>query len=285
MHGHMAKGHAGKLTISHMVAHQAAELNQLGTCFLLHHYYAKRRDPQLIVNTLAFHLAHFHPDIATGVKAALDKNTDLGAMDSIQIKFDHLILDPITAVNMLVEPVLLVINDLDSLDTKDGDARSQQQDFLSYISQHHQKFPPFLKVVITSRPEWDVVYALENLKPHILQHNSDDLMLLAKVLLDGVVKEFALQPSWPHSNILDALVQCSGDLFVWIKTTCQCITHRDPNSNPLTPEAMDSLLELSPDVSSKHTIKLFQSFLVITEGVVNIPIYSLFLIYLSLLLF
>ena len=331
-----AEAGAGKSTISHTVAHQAAELNQLGACFFLHRDYAKRRDPRLIINTLAFHLAHFHPDIAAGVKAALDKNPDLGAMDSIRIKFDRLILDPIAAVKTPVEPVLLVIDDLDSLDTKDGDARSRRRDFLSYISRHHQKFPPFLKVVITSRPERDVVYALENLEPHILQHSGDDLALLAKVLLDGVAKEFALQPPWPHSDILDALVRRSGDLFVWIKAACRFIAQRDPQRrldlvlagelpqgagsqldklyrdailnhaekdeddedefymvfrkimgcianlrNPLTPEAMDSLLELSPDVSSRHTIKLFQSFLVIAEGGLVRPFHPSFIDFLT----
>lgn len=315
-----AEAGVGKSTVSHTIAHQAAELNQLGACFFLHRDYAKRRDPRLIINTLAFHLARFHPDIATGVKAALDKNPDLGSMDSIQIKFDRLILDPVAAVKTLVEPILLVIDDLDSLDTKDADAHFRRQAFLDYISHNYRKFPPFLKVVITSRPEWDVIRALEGIEPHILQHSSDDIARLATTLLDKVAKEFALQPPWPSSEILNALVRRSEDLFVWIKVACQFIAYREPQRrlelildgnlprgagsqldnlyreailnhaekeedndeefymifrkiigcianlrNPLTPEAIDSLLGLSPDVSSRHTIKLFESFLVTAE--------------------
>jgi hypothetical protein len=316
-----AEAGAGKSTISHTVAHQAAELNQLGACFFLHRDYAKRRDPRLIINTLAFHLARFHPDVAAGVKAALDKNPDLGSIDSIPIKFDRLILDPIIAAKTLVEPILLVIDDLDSLDTKDEDARSRRRDFFDYISHHHQKFPPFLKVLMTSRPERDVIRSLKHLEPHILQDSSDDIARLAKVLLDKVAKEFGLQPPWPNSDILHALVQRSGDLFIWIKTACQFIAHRDPQRrlrlvldgnlpqgaesqldrlyrdailnhaekegendeefymifrkivgciaylrNPLTPEAIDSLLELSAEAPSRHTIMLFESFLITTEG-------------------
>lgn len=331
-----AEAGAGKSTISHTIAYQAAELGQLGACFFLRRDYAKTRDPRLIINTLAFHLAYFHPDIAAGIKTALDKNPDLGSMDSIRIKFDRLILDPIAAVKTLVEPILLVIDDLDSLDTKDEDARSRRRDLLNYICHHHQKFPAVLKVVMTSRPEWDIIRALKDVKPHVLQHSSDDIARLAKKLLDEVAEAFTLQPPWPESAILDVLVRRSGDLFIWIKIACQFIARRDPQKrlklvldghlsegvgsqldklyrdallnhaekegddderfyerfrqiigcvahlrNPLTPEAIDLVLELSPDIQSRHTIMLFESFLLITEEGAVRPIHPSFIDFLT----
>jgi hypothetical protein len=126
-----AEAGTGKSTISHTVAHQAEQLGQLGGCFFLHRDYADRRDPRLIINTLAFHLARFHPDIAAAIGTALDNNPDLGSIDSIEIKFNRLILDPIAAVKTLGEPILLVIDDLDALDTKDNDAHSRRRHFLN----------------------------------------------------------------------------------------------------------------------------------------------------------
>jgi hypothetical protein len=331
-----AEAGAGKTTISHSIASQAAELGQLGGCFFLHRDYAKRRDPRIIINTLAFRLAHFHPDIAAGIKAALDKDPDLGSIDSIQIKFDRLILDPIASVKTLVEPILLIVDDLDSLDTKDEDARARRQDFLSYIGRHHQKFPLTLKVLVTSRPEWDIIHELESIRPHTLHHSGSDIACLARKLLDEVAIKFRLRCPWPEAAEFDALVQHSGQLFIWIKTACQFIGQRDPQRrlglvlrgdslhgaglqlnklyrdallnhaeregdddsefyerfrkilgcianlrSPLTPEAIDSILGLTPDIHSRYTIELFESFLHITEEGVVRPIHPSFIEFLT----
>jgi hypothetical protein len=59
-----AQAGAGKSTIAHTIAFHADQAGQLGACFFLHQDYADRRNPSLVITTLAFHLAHWNGQIA-----------------------------------------------------------------------------------------------------------------------------------------------------------------------------------------------------------------------------
>jgi hypothetical protein len=103
------------LTPSHTKLWSACGACQFGGCFFLQRDFAKSRDPHLVINTLAFRLAHFHPDITAGIKAAMKRTQMLVSL----FLSDRLIVGPIEPVKTFVKPILIVIDDLDALNTKD----------------------------------------------------------------------------------------------------------------------------------------------------------------------
>ncbi|TDL13581.1 hypothetical protein BD410DRAFT_686692, partial [Rickenella mellea] len=83
---------AGKSTIAHTVASQAWEKGILGGCFFLHCDFSEHRDPHLVINSLAFQLAHFDLEIAKHIRNTLTRDPDLVSSQSLCNKFSNLIV-------------------------------------------------------------------------------------------------------------------------------------------------------------------------------------------------
>ncbi|TDL16108.1 hypothetical protein BD410DRAFT_890209, partial [Rickenella mellea] len=107
---------AGKSTIAHTVASQAKENGILGGCFFLHRDFNERRDPHMVINSLAFQLAHFDLEIAKNIRNILTSDPDLVSSRSLHNKFLNLIVKPVKHVANVKGTILLVIDDLDALD-------------------------------------------------------------------------------------------------------------------------------------------------------------------------
>ncbi|TDL19691.1 hypothetical protein BD410DRAFT_773628, partial [Rickenella mellea] len=103
---------AGKSTIACTVARQAQDQGMTVSCFFLHRDSHDRRDPHLVVDSLAFQLAHLDVGIADKIVEALMNYPDLVSSPGFYDKFSKLIVEPVKESGIAV---LLVIDDLDAL--------------------------------------------------------------------------------------------------------------------------------------------------------------------------
>jgi hypothetical protein len=230
-----AQAGAGKSTIAHTIAFQADKAGQLGACFFLHRDYADRRNPCLMITTLAFHLAHFNEQIARGIYAALEDNPDLGHSTAVHDLFHKLIVEPIAAATGLVGPILIVIDDLDALDTTARGRPSIREAFLNCLADASRSLPMSVKIFVTSRPEGDISQWLTcpSISKTALDLQSPethkDIGTLTRHLMGKAHKRYSrLGDSWPgEKTIQDLIVHASG-LFIWITVACNFILQWDP---------------------------------------------------------
>jgi hypothetical protein len=226
----------GKSTVAHTIATQAAKRGQLAACFFLDRDYIDKRNPRLIVNTLAVRLAHFNSQIANGIHAALEKDLDLGYSTAISHQFQKLIVEPIIAAKTLVNPMLIVIDDLDALDSTDERKFLAREAFLDSLAQESQHLPGIVKILITSRTEHDIAETLSScssIYPISLSLQNleaqRDIKMLANHLMSKVHTRYPrLSKSWPGDEKIQALVDHAAGLFIWITTACAFIRQREP---------------------------------------------------------
>ncbi|KAF8589857.1 WD40 repeat-like protein [Ramaria rubella] len=229
---------AGKSTIAHTVASYADEACQLGACFFLHRDYAEKRNPHLIINTLAFQLAHFHHQIAEEIDQALARDPDLGYTLAVGDHFHKLIVQPLANLPSTSGQILILIDDLDALDAMDQQKITVRDAFLQCLADVGNQLPKFVKFFLTSRADWDISQTLSPLNTiRVIPLKLDDMETrgdLEKVAKKYIAKMHLKFPrltnSWPGEEVINALVSKAAGLFIWMTTACNFILQRNPES-------------------------------------------------------
>ncbi|TDL23253.1 hypothetical protein BD410DRAFT_897705, partial [Rickenella mellea] len=208
---------AGKSTIAHTVASQAQTKGILGGSFFLHRDFNDRREPHLVINSLAFQLAHFDLEIAKNIRRALTRDPDLPSSSSIHNKFFGLIVNPVKNASDVKGPILLVIDDLDALVNGNATHSNTRQTFLTCIASLEPELPSTLKIFMTSRPEADITLELASFW-------QCSLGLYTKETQDDL-KKYAIR-----SEAICELVRKAGGLFIWIQTVYLFVMQRDAST-------------------------------------------------------
>jgi NACHT domain len=231
-----AEAGVGKSTLAHTIAVQATQNGQLGACFFLDRSYTDKQNPRLIINTLAFRLASFNLQIAYSIYAALEKDLDLGYSTAVSHQFYKLIVEPIIAVKDLASPIVIVIDDLDAINATDQRHLSAREGFLTAIAYGSQQLLGKAKILITSRPERDILETLSlgtSIYLHSLgvqtQETQRDIEMVAHHLMNQVSSRYLrLGKTWPGAQQIKLLVKRAKGLFIWITIAGTFIKQRDP---------------------------------------------------------
>jgi len=147
--------------------------------FLCKHDSAERNDPRRVIATLAFRLAAQSPVIAAEYQrrmadAAVRSEMEgavVGSKGDMGDAFRVLLADPLAAafaVHPPVRPLVILIDALDELD-----ASSTRAQLLDLVGRKLPTLPDCVRVIVTSRPESDIVASLKSLEPRELS-NSDE---------------------------------------------------------------------------------------------------------------
>ncbi|MDO4189324.1 MAG: TIR domain-containing protein [Lachnospiraceae bacterium] len=111
-----------------------------------------------MIRTLAYYLSvsiHEYDEIVEFDMLDLEKASDYEC-------FYKLVLDPIHKIKDVKEKIILAIDGIDEMGDDVGE-------FLSILTEAHERFPKWLKLVVTSRDNKQIVSGLGNLKPYILR--------------------------------------------------------------------------------------------------------------------
>jgi nucleoside-triphosphatase THEP1 len=152
----------GKSVLSAKVCELYKQRGQLAGCHFCDFRNADARNPHKIIESLA-------SQFCDNVDGFLDKLTYFldreHSRDSLLDAFRVLLNDPLHALDRR-EPMLIVV---DALDKSVTDVKSE---FLELISEKFPKLPKWIKMLITSRPELQLLKKLQHLNP--LEISLDD---------------------------------------------------------------------------------------------------------------
>src|SRR6267378_1305629 len=167
----------GKSAIAHEVARRFANMHRLSSSFINRR--AEGSKPYLLFTTLARDLADRYPSFKTALGRAIQDDTSrrIGARDYSTL-FESLLQQPLRDLH-LVGPILVVIDALD----ESGDA-SGRSGLHSFLADHISELPSNFRILITSRPEKNIVGVFSNTSSAVRLIHTNDPNLSASVHSD-----------------------------------------------------------------------------------------------------
>ena len=172
---------------------------QLAACHFCQYNQSDYRNPRMIIESLASIMCDNVPDFKAKLNDQLKRSH---SKETLSDAFRVLINDPLHAVENR-GPMLLVI---DALDESEVGGKSE---FLELISDEFPKLPPWIKILITSRPELPVQEKLEHLNPVEIasygENNTNDILKYLQTFLS---------PICDNDNLLESLARkCRGSFL------------------------------------------------------------------------
>lgn len=222
---------SGKSTLATTIARQFEDNGLLGAFLFFERAVENHNRPSNVIRTIAHQLGSSDPRIGTQISAALENIHNIP--QSLLSQFSKLLVEPLTALQTLEAPILLVLDALDEC----GNAYDRET-FLVALATESVRLPSFIRLLITSRAEPDIKAAFMN-QPHVSvreldvtsEHNRDDILSYLRNRLLGIRSanfELPLAPDWPGEPTILALARRAAGLFVWASTACRFIDGYDP---------------------------------------------------------
>ena len=207
----------GKTSLAHSICASLDDQEQLAGSF-----FCRRDDPELselrnILPTLMHKLAIIFPPFRSIVAERLHKNPNV-APESMK---HTLLLEFIRKLPRIPKRTLVFV--IDAID-ECGSTQSRPDILRALISA--TTHAPWLKIIITSRPEADIQNCFNALTPstHFRydltadKETTSDLRIFAKDRFGRVVSRRCLQPPWPEQSLFDGIISRAAGLFIFIET-------------------------------------------------------------------
>jgi len=208
----------GKTSLSHSICKTLDERNLLIGAFFCQRDDTNSSEPRNIIPTLIYKLAEISPTFRRIVAEQLRSKPNLTTESMTNTHFLDFIRSMPSQPNE--RPCAFVIDALNEC----GNNRSRQ-DVLKALTDA-AALAPWLKIIITSRPEADIEHFFRGLtgpshSSYDLtadQEASDDLRAFARSQFALVASQWGLSSSWPDESDFDKLISRANGLFIFIKT-------------------------------------------------------------------
>ena len=248
---------SGKSTIAATISKQFGSIpSQRSGAFLF--FERERSVRESVVRTIAAQLASSNHILRLEISESINKYGEDIVRRDVDVQFEHLINIPLQkASERLGGPLLIVIDALDEY----GDEYARRH-LLELIVTKLTKLPPCSKVLVTSRPETDIVARLSN-NPNIktvpLDAGEDTIPAIRLYLafeMDSIHRNKQMDSVWPIQADLDRISTMSGGLFVWASTLSRLL-HTSPNPT----KRLDQILSLDGSTFHRGLDALYENVL------------------------
>ena len=220
----------GKTSLAHSICASLHDQKQLAGAFFCRRDDQELSEPRNILPTLIHKLAILFPPFRNVVAEYLGKDPNVTPEEMRHTLF----LEFIRKLPRLPEKTLVFV--IDAFD-ECGNAQSRL-DILRALTDAATQ-APWLKVIITSRPEVDIQRFFDG--PAQLSHlrydltvdkeTTSDLRIFTEDRLSRVAVLRCLQPPWPNQVRLDGVVTRAAGLFIFIETLALTLEHcHDPTA-------------------------------------------------------
>ncbi|TBU36459.1 hypothetical protein BD309DRAFT_735177, partial [Dichomitus squalens] len=214
----------GKSSVAHSIGKYFKGLRRLGAFFCFDRSFQGDRHPETVFSTIAHNLASWNPDFRRALAEVLRDQRDLADSKDIAAQWDGLIVEPLKRFPPL-GPVLIVIDAFD----ESSDARSRHL-LLKHLTEGSMDLPANIRILITSRPEHDIM--------RVVGHSQDAHLHISHAILDHkeeatsdielyVRHELVPDDSLSDEALDDAdfrlLATKAEGLFQWAATACRIV--------------------------------------------------------------
>jgi len=175
----------------------------------------EKTDLVRMVKSLAYQLSTQLSDYAHALNA-LDIRETFSSYTNPKTLFNILITRILNRISSPDHAIAILIDALDEA-TKDG-----RNELAELIVTEFEKTPPWLKLVITSRPDPEVIVPLQKLSPFTIDASCQDNITDIKDYLDAELSVLLvnLNPS-QRKDIIEKISLKSEGIFLYVKSVCE----------------------------------------------------------------
>ena len=246
----------GKSTIATTVAGEYQKRGYLG-CYMF--FVREKSDPGNVLQTVAYLLAEYSQPIAESISGQLKKSRNLGPLNQ-KVKFDILLRQPLSIAAIRIgSPILIVLDALDECGTQEA-----RQGLIRVLRGGLPTLPPNFRVLITSRPEKDIL-AFTSLPPSKIQkldldHQTNENRLDVYAYIRYELEELRLfdtlciPQGWPWEESIQCLADIANGSFNRASTAIKRISEEQSDK-------FLSLLDVASDGKTFLFNELYRTFL------------------------
>jgi len=238
----------GKTSLAHSICASLHDQEQLAGAFFCQRDDQELSEPRNILPTLVHKLAILFPPFRSIVAECLRKDPNM----SPESMRHSLLLDFIRKLPRPPKKTLVFV--IDALD-ECGSTQSRP-DILRALTDAASQ-APWLKVIITSRPEVDIQRFFDG--PTQLSHlrydltadegTTSDLRIFTEYRFNRVASMRCLQSPWPESFLFNGVISRAAGLFIFIETLALSLEHCHDPTELLRTTLQDSV---GPGLASLH---------------------------------
>jgi len=203
----------GKTSLAHSICEKLNERKQFAGAFFCRRDNTNSSEPRNILPTLIHQLAKTSPPFRSAIIGHLQENQHT-TPQSMQ---DSLFLELIRSTTCPSNPVTLTV----VIDALDECGNTQSRAGILRVLIDAATLAPWLKIIITSRPEIDIIRSLGTAIKYDLgtdQAATADLRTFAQCQLNLVASTWRLQTPWPAESLFNRVILRANGLFIFIKT-------------------------------------------------------------------
>ena len=194
----------GKSVIAAAVCKQFAE--HIAACHFFQYNNSQYDNPKIFLQSVAWQVCQVFPAYKKALVRKLTSNLAQPLNDmNIEGLFTTLFKEPFTAIADPGKTILIVLDAVDECENKGRD------ELANLISNHLHKLPPYIRFLITTRPEKHLIAKFAKLNP--LYINSDDARNLCDLKM--VLRETFSQASDRMPDLIDKLAEKSDGLMLY----------------------------------------------------------------------
>jgi hypothetical protein len=206
----------GKSVIAAGICKRFAE--HIGASHFFQYNNSQYNNPKLFLQSLAWQLCNVIPAYKEALEEELRWNSEIPLnLRNIQDLFSTLFKEPFSGISDPGKRILIV---LDAVDEREYQERDELAEL---ISNQFYKLPSYLRFLITTRPENNLLFAFARLNPSCPQANVklnlNDIKLVKQNLEDI---KLVLQDKIPSSNINSLAQDCNGSMLHAFLLTEMC---------------------------------------------------------------
>ena len=219
----------GKSVISAVTCHKMLEEGRLAGSHFCQHDRARHRNPKVMLQSLACHLADSLPDYQEALAQKLSRNLGVEINDmEVKDLFELLFEEPLTSLNGPGPTYLMVI---DGLDESEYQGRNE---LLDVIANYFRRLPLWIRFLVTTRPEINITDKLKCLHPVQLERDNEENLKDIHLCLKNQLRHL-LQAEY-QEIILQEVVRKSEGVMLYAHYLVDLIK----KNVVLTPEQLDS---------------------------------------------
>ncbi|CAB4017280.1 E3 ubiquitin- ligase DZIP3 [Paramuricea clavata] len=202
----------GKSTIAAVTCKRFPE--HFGACHFFQYNNSRYNNPKFLLQSLAGQLCHVIPEYKQNLTNNLSGNK-AQLLDDLNIEGLFLMLfeEPFSNIPNPGKHFLIVIDALDEC------RQEEKQKLVDLITKHFQKFPRFIRFLITTRQETDIARKVQELNPLFLgpddERNLKDLQFFFEDKLRKISKDV------PREELVKKFVEKSEGLMLYASFLCK----------------------------------------------------------------
>ena len=178
----------------------------VAACHFFQYNNSKYNNPKFLLQSVAWQVSQVFPAYNKALINMLSGKL-AHSLDDMNVEglFSTLFKEPLSDVNGPGKPILIV------LDALDESVKNERDELAHLISNHLHKLPSYIRFVITTRPEKNLIDRLEKLNP--LYIRGDDPRNLHDLKM--VLEERIVETSPSKAELIDRLAEKSDGLMLY----------------------------------------------------------------------